>query len=230
VTLGERPPLRRGGGAQYAYDTLRAQVTSGSLPPNTRLYEAELVKQLGMSRTPVREALSMLLAEGLVVQLTTGGHVVAPTSAEEARQLYAVRAALEGLAARQAASNVDESQIQRMSDILEQMDRMAGFENEIRQLGHAFHTLVLTASGNEWLGRLLHQLRGNLDRYRVMAVHSPSRRDTALQEHRRILDALMAGDPDSAEDAMRIHVWAGATAAVDALPSDDDTTAQTVPT
>lgn len=91
-----RVPARRVSGAQVVYTTLHDQIASLQLPPGTRLHETELAASHDVSRTPLREALRMLLADGLVQQLPTGGMVVAPLDPEQMRDLYEVRAALEG--------------------------------------------------------------------------------------------------------------------------------------
>ncbi len=216
-------PLRRVSGAHVVYETLRERIGSLALAPGTRLHEVELATSLAVSRTPVREALRMLLAEGLVQQLPTGGVVVASLDPGQMRDLYVVRAALEGVAAREACPKLTADDVRELEALVDQMSRLVDYPDEMLRLGNAFHDRVLAAAGNVHCEQVVRQLKGHLARYQaVTATIAPRRRD-AYAEHRAILEALQSGDPDEAERRARAHVMAayeaGSEAGTEAGPS-----------
>lgn len=202
------PPGRRVSGTQVVYETLRERIGSLELAPGSRLHEVELAASLEVSRTPLREALRMLQIEGLVQQLPTGGVVVAPLDPGQMRDLYVVRAALEGVAAREACARLDDAGLRDLEALVDQMSRLLDYPAEMLRLGQAFHARLLTAAGNVHCVQLLDQLRGHLHRYQsVTATIGPRRRD-AFAEHGQILAALRSRDADLAEELMRDHVMA----------------------
>lgn len=193
-------------GATVVYGVLRDRIIRHELAPGIRLNETELATSLSVSRTPLREALRMLLAEGLVTQLPTGGMVVAPLDAEDMRELYVVRAALEGVVAREACARLTDTELADLDAIIDQMERLLDYPAEMLRLGQQFHAILLAASGNRRCDQLLRQLRGHLNRYQTVTSLNQSRRHEAYAEHRAILDALRARDADAAETRMRAHV------------------------
>lgn len=201
-------PGRRVSGAQVVYETLRERISTLELAPGTRLHEVELAKALAVSRTPLREALRMLLAERLVEQLPTGGVVVAALDPARMRDLYVVRAALEGVAAAEAARRVTPGDLAALQQLVDQMSRLLDFPAEMLRLGQAFHAVVLETSGNTHCEEMLRTLRGHLDRYKAITATIEPRRHEAFLEHAKILDALRGGAADETERLMRAHVMA----------------------
>lgn len=199
---------RRVSGAQVVYATLHDQITSLQLPPGTRLQETELAASHRVSRTPLREALRMLLADGLVQQLPTGGMVVAPLDPEQMRDLYEVRSVLEGVIARQACERLGDADIAALEALVDQMRRLVDYPEEMLRLGNAFHARLLEVSGNRYAEQVLTLLRGHLRRYQALTATLDPRRREASGEHSAILDALRARDADLAETRMRDHVLA----------------------
>lgn len=201
-------PGRRVSGAQVVYETLRQRISTLELAPGTRLHEVELSKALAVSRTPLREALKMLMAERLVEQLPTGGVVVAPLDPARMRDLYVVRAALEGVAAAEACRRAGEDDLAVLAQLVDQMSRMLDLPAEMLRLGQAFHARVLATSGNRHCEDMLRTVRGHLDRYKAVTAGIEPRRHDAYREHAEILDALRGGDPDRTEQLMRAHILA----------------------
>jgi DNA-binding GntR family transcriptional regulator len=195
-------------GATVVYHTLRERIISQALAPGARLNEIELAASLSVSRTPLREALRMLHSEGLVTQLPTGGMVVAPLDPEDMRQLYVVRAALEGVVAREACARLTDDDFAELDAIIDQMTRLLDYPAEMLRLGQRFHARLLATSGNGRCEQLLRQLRGHLDRYQTITASIGPRRHEAYAEHQAILAALRARDADTAEARMRAHVMA----------------------
>ena len=200
------PTGRRVSGAQVVYETLRRQITTLQLAPGTRLYETDLAARLQVSRTPLREALRLLTADGLVRQLPTGGVVVAPLDPDDMRDLYEVRAAIEGVVARQACERLGEGDLAELEGLVGQMSRLVDYPDEMLRLGQAFHARLLARSGNEHAVQLLRVLGGHLDRYQALTASIDPRRREAYAEHRGILAALRERDPHLADTRMREHV------------------------
>ncbi|UWZ34374.1 GntR family transcriptional regulator [Dactylosporangium roseum] len=207
-------------GATVVYDTLRDRIMSQALAPGVRLNEIELAASLSVSRTPLREALRMLLSEGLVNQLPTGGMVVAPLDPQDMRELYVVRAALEGVVAREACPRLTEEHLAALDAIIDQMSRLLDYPGEMLRLGQQFHTLLLVASDNRRCEQLLRQLHSHLNRYQTITASIEPRRHEAYAEHQAILEALRARDADAAEARMRRHIMAAYTEARSAHPGE----------
>ncbi|MET1064098.1 MAG: GntR family transcriptional regulator [Arthrobacter sp.] len=198
-------PLRSGPHAT-AYLQLREWIIAGDLAPESQLSEPELAKMLGFSRTPVREALTILVADGLVVRLPTGRAIVAPLSVEEIQHVYDVRSRLEGLIARDASlriSSADRAELERKVVL---MERLSDDYVEVVRIGADFHRQLEEVSGNVICSNLIQTLRGHVDRYRAFTTREPGRSNQAASEHRDVFEAVMSGVPDRAEATMRLHI------------------------
>jgi DNA-binding GntR family transcriptional regulator len=200
--------MRRASGAQLVYGELRERILNLDLAPGTRLPEAELAAELAVSRTPLREALRMLLAEDLVEQLPTGGMLVRRLDLQDMRELYAVRAALEGLTAREACRRLTEADLEALGNLVERMRLLVDHPAELTRLGGEFHARIAAVAGNRRCEQLLRQLRGHMRRYHALTSRHEPRRRAALEDHRALFEALRARDPDAAERTVRDHVLA----------------------
>ena len=172
-----------------------------------------------MSRTPLREALRILLAEGLVVQKSTGGLLVSPLDPQDMRELYAVRAALEGLLAREASDRVTSIDEVALAELLEQMRLLVDHPRDLARLGRQFHDRLAQASGNRRGQQLLRQIHGQVRRYQVLTNRQTPRRRDTLDEHRTIFEAVVAREGELAEQRMRVHIMAAYGTAAAALES-----------
>jgi len=200
--------MQRVSGAQLVYGELRERILNLRLEPGTRLHEAELAAELAVSRTPLREALRMLLAEDLVEQLPTGGMLVRRLDLQDMRELYSVRAALEGLAVREACRRLGEADLEALGRLVEQMRLLVDHPAELTRLGEEFHARIAAIAGNRRCEQLLRQLHGHMRRYRVLSSRREPRRLAALEDHQALFEALRARDPDAAERTVRDHVMA----------------------
>jgi DNA-binding GntR family transcriptional regulator len=200
--------MQRASGAQLVYGELRERILNLDLAPGARLTEAELAAELAVSRTPLREALRMLLAEDLVEQLPTGGMLVRRLDLQDMRELYAVRAALEGLAAREACRRLTESDLEGLGNLVERMRLLVDHPAELTRLGGEFHARIAAIARNRRCEQLLRQLRGHMRRYHALTSRREPRRRAALEDHRALFEALRARDPDAAERTVRDHVLA----------------------
>lgn len=200
----DRP--RRASGGQLVYDELRRRILGLELEPGRRLYEPQLAAELRVSRTPLREALRLLLAEDLLEQLPTGGMVVPPLSAGEIGELYTARAALEGLMAAEAAARIDAVGGARLQALVARNERLVELADDAMAAGHEFHLAIADIAGHGWAGRLHAQVDSQMARYRAFTNQGQQRRTDALREHREILAALEAGDPQLARERAEQHV------------------------
>jgi DNA-binding GntR family transcriptional regulator len=192
---------------QETYLRLRDDIVAGRIRPNERLVAADLASHLGISRTPVREALQLLEAEDFVVSLRRG-YVVREHSREEVVEIYLVRAALEGMAARLVAERSDDDAIDAIEATNSHRDE-AAVEHARPQLvasNAAFHAAILSGCGNARLARvnLLHSQQ--FFNYRIAEMYTTAEALQSVRGHAAILAALRAHDPNAAEQAAREHV------------------------
>jgi DNA-binding GntR family transcriptional regulator len=209
--------MRRASGGQLVYAELRRRILSLELQPGQRLYEPELATALQVSRTPLREALRLLLAEDLVDQLPTGGMVVRPLTASDIEELYGVRAALEGLMTGEAARRLTDDDAAALRRLLDRNERLVGNADDAMRAGHDLHLRIADIAGHGWASRLHAQVDGHMSRYRPFTNESQARRTAALQEHREIVAALTERDPDEARRRAESHVLAARDVALDAI-------------
>lgn len=203
-----------------AYRQLREEITSGHLEPEAVLMEVEQSERLGVSRTPVREALNRLHADGLVQPHRGRGMVVTPISMHVADEIFDVRLAAEPLAVRRAAENVesktpDDDALAQAFDELAARFRHAEHSwqqdastrpDDYYRLTGQLDDAVDEACGNPYLVQTLGSLRIHLTRLRRLSQHDQQRLADSAGEHARVAEAIAAGDPDLAEAASRLHL------------------------
>jgi len=211
----DRP--RRASGGQLVYTELRRQILDLELKPGQRLFEPELATRMQVSRTPLREALRLLLAEDLLDQLPTGGMVVRPLSAREIEELYSVRASLEGLMTAEAATRLDDAGVATLAALVDRNAALVGLPTDAMNAGHDFHLTIADLAGHQWASRLHAQVDGQMARYRAFTNQSQERRTAALAEHREILGALVARDAERARALAEAHVLAARDTALSAI-------------
>ena len=199
------------------YLRLRDAIVSGALAPDMRLYEQRLAADLGVSRTPVREALAMLDAEELVVSESNRGTVVRRISYEEVRETYEVRAEVEGYAARLAAARISPRQIGDLKALDGQMKRAIGGrgmppEEQVSELGRLnadFHQVVADAAGNRVLARTVGFLLNTPLYARAYHAYADLSKRASISDHGRMIELLATGDVDACEQFWREHLYRG---------------------
>ena len=187
-------------------ERLREGILAGELPAKARLKEPELARGLGVSRTPLREAIRQLEAEGLLTTIPRVGTFVSEVNARDAEETYAIRAVLEGLAARYAAENPDPTKSERLRQILAELAHKTDDAKVFREAAGRFHDLIFALSGNRRLQTLYQSLNYQVNRLRALSLAVPLRPSVSLREHRRIAAAIMRGKGQEAERLMRAHV------------------------
>jgi DNA-binding GntR family transcriptional regulator len=200
--------------AQAVYTALRKRFADGQLAPAERLTEMALAQELGVSRTPVREALGRLQADGLVV-LTARGVVVATLSSDELDQIYELRAALEGLAAaltarRQAAGSIAPTEIRNIQDAASTVERAVGDGDakEAARANLAFHRSFGRAPGNAFLEEALHRVWDRIAVSTVSNMSDDAWAKIAIAQHKEICRAIADGDEGAARRAAENHIHA----------------------
>jgi DNA-binding GntR family transcriptional regulator len=188
------------------HDRLRTAIISGEMPPGTPVIEAELATRLGASRTPVREALRRLEAEGLLEPRGLRGSVVRALASDEVDCIFEIREALESLAARRAARAIGEPDLRKLTHYVERMRASIDDANEMERHDTAFHDVILAVANGDRLKRMLTELREELIAYRFLSLSDEDRRHATVAEHEGILDALRARDQNAAASRTAEHI------------------------
>jgi DNA-binding GntR family transcriptional regulator len=197
--------------SEVAIELIRAAIYEGRLEPGERLKEEELAQELGLSRTPVREALLTLQAEGLVLAAPKRGAVVRTYTEEDLIDMYDLRAVLEGFAARRAAQRITAEQLatlDRTNDQFRALRKKRDLFGMIRE-NLLFHTTIAEAAGTTKLTELIRSAVDLPLVYRSFFWFSAKETETSELAHREIADALHAADPPRAERLMREHIDVG---------------------
>ena len=202
--------------AARTYRELRNALVRQAIAPGQRLVEADLAEQLGVSRTPVREALARLVAQGLVVVLPSGGMAARDTRSELA-DIYGLRQALEGYAARLAAARIEPRELDRLSQLSEQMGAAIddGELDRYVELNNAFHPQIAAASRSPRLVSMINDYREYFLTPRMLSRYNRTAMLHLQQQHEAIVQALRARDGDAAERLVRVHFHDAMTYMVD---------------
>lgn len=191
--------------AGHVLDTLRQSIRDGHYKPGQRMRETEVANELGVSRTPVREAFRQLQADGLLTMEPWRGVVVAEMDEQQIIELYAMRRVLEGAAAGLAARHAAESQIAALEDVLDASAAETD-PDTLAALNRQFHQGIYTAAHNRYLLKALHALSDSMALLPSTTYALSDRPATALAEHREILDAVRKRDFEAAERTAREHI------------------------
>ena len=200
-----------GKAAETAYAVIRTRILSGAFTRGERLREEELAALAGVSRTPIREALRRLDAEGLVEFLPNRGASVTAWTEQELDDLYEARALIEGYTARQAATRITPEELDKLSELARQMHELppgiAGAD-EMTRLNNEFHRTITAAARNSYLESLVRGLTDVALVYRTFRHYSPDRLTASKFHHDEILAALRARDGEWASAMIRAHILA----------------------
>ena len=185
---------------------LRQAIITGDLAPKSRLIEPELARQLNVSRTPLREAIRQLEAEGFVTTVPRVGCSVSEITPQDAADLYAIRTVIEGLAARQAAENPDPGKREVLEKILSELASRTADYRQYHEISGKFHDIIVELSGNRRLQGIYQSLAQHVSRMRTLSLAVRGRPEMSLRGHRRIATAILRGQGAEAERAMRAHI------------------------
>ena len=196
VTMNEFLPLR-----EVVFQTLRQAILKGELKPGERLMEVALAERLGVSRTPIREAMRKLELEGLVVMIPRKGAQVASITEKDLTDVLEVRITLENFAIEKACSHMTEEDMDKLWLASKQFERaiQEGDLVRIAEADQAFHEIIYQASDNARLLQVLTNMREQIYRYRLEYLKDELSRDKLLEEHRRLTDAIRRRDAAQAQ-------------------------------
>lgn len=188
--------------------TLREQIFEGVLAPGSFLDEAALCERLSISRTPLREALKVLTAEGLLRHEPRRGCFVNEVTERDLDDIFPVIALLEGRCAYEAARNASDAELQELDALHERLVRHARARriNDYYATNHLIHEAIIKLADNKWLAQVIGDLRKILKLARLQQLHAPGRLDQSLSEHLAVFAALKARDSEGADAAMRTHM------------------------
>lgn len=201
---GDAPSL-----AENVYQSLRTAILHGIYRPNQRLVETVIAEELGASRTPVREALQRLGNEGLITK-SRHAWLVREFTVDEIREIYEVRAALEGHAVRLAAQRATDEDIARLAELInEQRAKMSDTSvtrSAVVDLNDRFHDAVIAAAGNQRLGAFIKTNRMYYFNYRLASLYTDEQVVKSLEEHEELFEAIRNREPDKADEIARAHI------------------------
>lgn len=192
-------------------EQLRARIFSHELEPGSWIDETVLAKEFGISRTPLREALKVLAAEGVVQLKPRRGAYVAAVSEQDLDQIFPVIALLESRCAREATLRAGAADRQRLRDLHAELEVCASRNDADRffEVNQTFHVALQDLAGNRWLKQLIEETRQFVKLTRRDSLNRAGRLSQSLAEHRALLDAILAGDAERAERLMHDHLLSG---------------------
>ena len=196
-------PLR-----DVVFNTLRTSILTGELKPGERLMEIHLADKLGVSRTPIREAIRKLELEGLVTMIPRHGAEVAQITEKNLRDVLEVRRALDALAVELACERITEDELAELKKACEnfELETKRGNANQVAQADVELHDIILKASGNERLMQMISKLSQQMYRYRLEYIKDADKRQILMVEHEHILKALTLRHIQEAKMAVREHI------------------------
>lgn len=190
------------------FQSIREDILSGRYEQNTELKEAAIGAELGVSRTPVREALRQLELEGLVTIIPNRGAYVNMITAKDVQDIYVIRSMLEGLCARWATQSITEEQLDSMEETLCLSEYHTSKKNyeKLYELDSLFHEQLYEAGGSRILNHILSDFHDYVKMVRKVTISASGRSVTSTEEHRAIFEAIKEKDPDKAEALAKKHV------------------------
>ncbi|WP_062310863.1 GntR family transcriptional regulator [Polynucleobacter sinensis] len=199
--------------ASRIYSQVKECIVDGHYPPGMRIVEQNVAKEFSSSRTPVREAMRMLASDGFLVFTPNSGTVVREWTVEQIRELFDLRALIEGEIADLSACKISDQEIEQLQSIQDQIERVVATQpkdvlSDISALNREFHQIIAKAGRND---RLMAMLAGAIEApiiHKTFRSYSERELQRSLQHHRELIDALMARDGSWARSVMSAHIYA----------------------
>lgn len=190
------------------YEYLRERLLRGEIPPNEHLIEAKIAREIGTSRTPVREALHSLEIEGLIKSIPRVGYIVRPISEEEVEEICEIRAVIEILATRWAIAKAKPKVVEELEENIRLSEKEASSEKPraFIERDAQFHEIIAKHSGSQRLLELSQTLRRHMLRYRIESIYSIDNVLRAIEGHKGILEAIRRADPEEVNRAIQHHL------------------------
>jgi DNA-binding GntR family transcriptional regulator len=180
----------------------------GFLEPGTKLLENKLAEEMHVSRTPIREAIQKLAAEGFIKIAPNQTLIVTEVSLEDVKEVLQIRGVLEGLAARIAAKKITRQEIDELEEIVTQMGLYVTKKDltSYCQVDDEFHNLILNVCGNKWIIQIRDNLSNFIYRFRIKSLSVPGRLKCSFEEHRKIMESLKKHNSEEADKLSQIHM------------------------
>ena len=204
VNMNEYLPLR-----DVVFNTLRQAILKGELAPGERLMEIQLAERLGVSRTPIREAIRKLELEGLVLMIPRKGAEVAKISEKSLRDVLEVRRSLEELAIELACQRMTEEEVDFLEQTQEEFKAAVacGDAMKIAETDETYHDVIYKGTGNDRLVQILNNLREQMYRYRLEYIKDVSQHVRLIEEHEEIYRCISSRDKDAGARAIKMHIY-----------------------
>jgi DNA-binding GntR family transcriptional regulator len=208
MNLGIRKSIESPNLRERVYEILKRAILFQEIGPGQKIDEEGVAKQLGVSRTPIRESLCRLENEGIVKIIPRRGAFVVKHSKESIIEILLVREVLEGFAARLAVGHIDERTVEEMRSFFRDFSEanICDRSKDYAQADLKFHTLIVKKSQNSWLMSIMNILNDHIQMLRLRTVALEGRPEHSLLEHRKIIEALERRNPALAESLMRKHI------------------------
>lgn len=203
IKLDNYKPLR-----EMVFESLREAINLGRLRPGERLMEIQLAEEMGVSRTPVREAIRKLELEGFVAMVPRKGAYVAGISVKDIVDVFEIRSSLEALAAGLAAERITDEEMELLERSLVEISEFSTDEN-IKAIVDGdinFHDIIYKASRNQRLVQIINHLQEQIHRFRMTSLSQPGRTKIALDEHKSIVEAISDRNVELAQQLAREHI------------------------
>ena len=214
VNENEYLPLR-----DVVFNTLRQAILRGEFKPGERLMEIQLANKLGVSRTPIREAIRMLEQEGLAVTIPRKGAEVAKMTEKDMEDVLQIREALDELAAKIACEQISEEQLEELVATMHEFEESTKTDNvkKIAEADVKFHDIIYQSTGNPKLVNMLNNLREQMYRYRVEYLKREEAHPQLIAEHAAIIEYISKGEKKAATDIMCKHIDNQVTTVIDVI-------------
>lgn len=194
--------------SKKVYRILKKEIIKGSFEPGNKVLEGKIADQMGISRTPVREAIRVLAAEGFVILSPNQGVVVRSVSAENIREVLQIHSVLEGLAARLSCEVINEEDLKELENCVNRMEKLANKKDSstYSEVDLKFHELIVNICRNKRLIQMRKNISDQAQRYRIGSLSIPRRLKESLKEHQKILEAFKTKDPKKADSTSQKHI------------------------
>jgi len=193
---------------QKVYRVLKTEIVKGFLEPGTKLLENKIAEEMHVSRTPVREAMQKLAAEGFIKMTPNQTMIVTEVSLEDVKEVLQIRGVLEGLAARVAAKKINSQEINELEKVVTRMSLHITKKDlsSYCQLDDKFHDLILNICGNKWIIQIRDNLGSFIYRFRIKSLSVPGRLKCSFEEHRKIMESLKKHNSEDANRLSQVHM------------------------
>ena len=193
---------------QKAYHALKRAIVRGDLPPNSKLILTEIAKSLGISNTPIREAINKLESEGLVKIIPNRGIIVEEINIDDFQEILQIRAFLDGLISKLATKNILDEEINNLFEIINKMEVCVKEDDRLtyNDLDIKFHDFLLNIAGNNKLKEIYNHLITHSNRFRLRTLKISNRMEKSLKEHQEIASKIKERNPDEANEISQKHI------------------------